>query len=587
MTKISLKFGISSLVLSMLLIFSFILSFYLASASPGICNPDLPGGSKCLSAISVSGGVASSSSYNATYATWLPNYTASSKYWYNMTLNGVCLSNGTGCATTVSNSDGSLNISGTQISINTSNSNKWLVDQNFSNIYSVGNINTIGNVIINGGFGGLGIGTDSPQQFINVVGTFSLAQFNRDNNVIGYAATTFYPNGTVNASNAAWGSGLYANSNNFNIWSTDGVTDTNRISISNTGKVGINTNNPNASLAIGSGNPTGTQGVPANQWGLFVNSSYDVSFNGYTTLGGAVYITAQTLSFPLGYAEATNNENKLGLDKNALVIGNNANRHANYGHGNQVNPTLYVQSSTSPTDNSTQWISITRNNETSLINTGSGAITLNASNGWTQANNINANQYTGDGSNLSNLKVAASPFTYRKQGRWHTTSLVAAVTAAAIIGNVSVYTPIFIGNHDENLTGIGIQMGSGVGGNVTIAIYNSTDDGTDLPYALQVNATTFNSGVASQAFNVTTNVILKKNSLYWCRVISNSNPSVTCLSSTGISTILGSGTLVSTNLAGSYNASETFNQTAPSIVDTAILGFGGAGNTPTCVFRFG
>lgn len=76
-----------------LVIFSFFLSMMFVSASTcpdniGVCNPDLPFQSYATPT-SLGGSINNyytGSSFNATYDTWLPNYTLSNKWWYNQTI---------------------------------------------------------------------------------------------------------------------------------------------------------------------------------------------------------------------------------------------------------------------------------------------------------------------------------------------------------------------------------------------------------------------------------------------------------------------------------------------------------------------
>jgi hypothetical protein len=59
-----------------------------------------------------------------------------------------------------------------------------------------------------------------------------------------------FPSGTLSNTNVNWNMGMNGNSNNFSFTSYNGSTTTERLSITNTGSVGINNSSPNASALL-------------------------------------------------------------------------------------------------------------------------------------------------------------------------------------------------------------------------------------------------------------------------------------------------------------------------------------------------
>ncbi len=137
----------------------------------------------------------------------------------------------------------------------------------------------------------------------------------------------------------------------------------------NAGKLGFNTTAPQATLALGSGTPSGVSG---GTWGLFLNSTYSASFDGPVNLNGATYITGTALETPLGYFAEADSEHRVGPNTNTLVVIDYDNRWKNHDHGASTNPTIFVHSATDPDTANTQWASITHNTTGAVYGAGTG-----------------------------------------------------------------------------------------------------------------------------------------------------------------------------------------------------------------------
>jgi len=119
--------------------------------------------------------------------------------------------------------------------------------------------------------GNVGIGTTSPNALTNGLeiyrnGSTANLMLNRGSNA-NYAYSGYLPAGALSASNVHWGSGLFANSNNYEIWTYDGTSNVERFVIKNDGNVGIGTTGPTQKLQVGA---SGDGSVAlANAWNTF------------------------------------------------------------------------------------------------------------------------------------------------------------------------------------------------------------------------------------------------------------------------------------------------------------------------------
>lgn len=121
--------------------------------------------------------------------------------------------------------------------------------------------------------GRLGIGTDSPNDLLEIYNAVGAASFRVARGSNSYAAfASWVPAGAASSSNVHWGMGMLANENTWKIWSYDGSTTSYRLAIQNDGKIGIGTQTPTYPLE-----------VVGNVSGISIWSDGNISASGYLT----------------------------------------------------------------------------------------------------------------------------------------------------------------------------------------------------------------------------------------------------------------------------------------------------------------
>lgn len=87
--------------------------------------------------------------------------------------------------------------------------------------------------------------------------------------------------------------------------------------------------------------------------------------------GGMVWSTPQTIDSTIFFVDSTSN---------TLLFTGSANSTVNHAHAAETNPTIFIHSITSPSTDSSQWLSLAHNGSNAIFNTATGNIGLGTSN---------------------------------------------------------------------------------------------------------------------------------------------------------------------------------------------------------------